>query len=121
MPISPPELADQEKSVLHVLGFLFLRMGQYARAKRLFSALLALSPNDYYARCALAEACIHLQDGETALHALLGLTPETPVPGGPTTLYLLRAKSYALVGDTDAAREALAAFWALQKNKGSTP
>lgn len=116
---APLDLDANEVRTLHVLGFLFLRMGQYARAKRLFAALVALSSEDYYARCALAEACIHVNDAETALHALTGITPETPIPGGPTTLYLLRAKSYALLGNTNAAREALAAFWKLQKNKGT--
>ncbi len=101
----------QQKRALHVLGYLFLRMGQYARARRLFAALTALDPGDLHARCSLALSCIRLEDGEAALHTLTGLAPGDPLPGGDATLHLLLARAHALVGDTTAAREAAAAFW----------
>ena len=35
-------LSGEQRRALLVLGYLFLRMGQFARAKKLFAALLAL-------------------------------------------------------------------------------
>ncbi|MBQ7606457.1 MAG: hypothetical protein IJU76_00495 [Desulfovibrionaceae bacterium] len=112
-------LPAQEQKVLHVLGFLFLRMGQAARAKRLFSALVALNAEDYYARCALALSCIQLDDGETALHALSGISPDAPLPGGPQTYHILLARAYRLTGNTQEAREEIAAFWRSKQREGS--
>ena len=107
----PTTLSLQQKRVLHVLGYLYLRMGQYARARRLFAALAALDPSDVHARCSLAYACIQLEDGEAAVHTLTGLGPGDPIPGGDATLYLLLARAHTLLGEDQAAREALAAFW----------
>lgn len=104
------QLGDQETRALHVLGYLFLRMGKFARAKRLFSALLALDPKNFYARSALAFACIKMKDGETALHVLLDVHPDSPLPGGEATLHLLLARSHLLLGNEQAARESFATF-----------
>ncbi|MCR5814062.1 MAG: tetratricopeptide repeat protein [Desulfovibrio sp.] len=104
-------LSSQQKRALHVLGFLFLRMGQFARARRLFSALVTLDPGDIHARCSLAYACIELEDGEAALHTLTGLGPGDPIPGGDQTLYLLLARAHRLLGEELEAQEAAAAFW----------
>ena len=104
-------LSTQQVRVLHVLGYLFLRMGQFARARRLFSALVALNPGDVHARCSLAHACIKLEDGEAALHTLIGLGAGDPIPGGDATLYLLLARAHSLLGEDQPAREAVAAFW----------
>ncbi len=112
-------LPDQERKVLHILGFLFLRMGQFARAKRLFAALAALDPEDYYARCAMAHACIQIEDGENALHALSGLSPDAPLPGGEQTYHILLARAYRLNGNEQEAREEMTAYWSNKKIKGS--
>ena len=97
--------------MLHVLGYLFLRMGQFARARRLFAALVALEPGNILARCSLAHACIELGDGEAAVHTLTGLGPGDPIPGGDATLYLLLARAHTLLEEDLPAREAVAAFW----------
>ena len=104
-------LGTQQLRALRVLGYLFLRMGQFARARRLFAALAALDPGDLHARCCLAHACIRLEDGEAALHTLTGLGPGDPLPGGDTILHLLRARAYRLIGDEADASEAASAFW----------
>ncbi len=94
-------------------------MGQYARARRLFAALAAIDPGDLHARCSLALACIHLEDGEAALHTLVGLAPGDPLPGGDATLHLLLARAYLLTGNTQAAQQAVAAFWNDRKSGSS--
>ena len=104
-------ISERQKRALRVLGYLFLRMGQFVRARRLFAALAALDPGDLHARCCLAHACIQLEDGEAALHTLTGLSPGDPIPGGDATLHLLLARANTLTGDGTAAREAVAAFW----------
>lgn len=111
-------LGVRQKRALRVLGFLFLRMGQYARARRLFAALAALDPGDVHARCSLAYACIQLEDGEAALHTLTGLAPGDALPGGDAMLHLLLARAHALLGDDGAARESVAAFWNVRQAGG---
>ena len=93
-------------------------MGQFARARRLFSALTALDPGDVHARCSLAHACIRLENGEAALHTLTGLAPGDPIPGGDAILHLLLARAHTLSGDDMAAREAVAAFWKARRSGG---
>ena len=56
-------LSGEQRRALLVLGYLFLRMGQFARAKKLFAALLALDPGDAWARRSLAAAFLALGDG----------------------------------------------------------
>ena len=116
---TPASVSVQQKRALRVLGYLFLRMGQYARARRLFAALTALDSGDLHARCSLAFACIRLDDGEAALHTLTGLAPGDPLPGGDATLHLLLARAHARAGDDAAAREAAAAFWNARKTAGA--
>ncbi|MBQ7617961.1 MAG: tetratricopeptide repeat protein [Desulfovibrio sp.] len=111
-------LTLQQKRALSVLGFLYLRMGQDVRARRLFAALVAIDPDDLLARCSLAQACLRLGDGETALHTLAGLAKGDPLPGGDATLSLLLAKSYQLLDDQQAAREALADYFKLRRSGG---
>ncbi|MBQ9536455.1 MAG: hypothetical protein IJU79_01545 [Desulfovibrionaceae bacterium] len=105
------ELSKAQKRALHVLGFLFLRMGLFARARRLFAALVAIDPGDLNARISLAYSAIKLNDGETALHTLTGIAPGDPIPGGDSTLHLLLARAYNLVGESTQAQEAVQAFW----------
>lgn len=111
MAVTNTPLTVRQKRALKVLGYLYLRMGQFARAKRLFSALAALDSGDIHARCSLAHACIELGDGESALHTLTGLSAGDPIPGGDATLYLLLARAHFLMDDQTSAREAIAAFW----------
>lgn len=109
---------ERQARALRVLGYLFLRMGQFTRARRLFAALVALDPGDLHARCCLAHSCIQLDDGDAALHTLTGLAPGDPLPGGDATLHLLLARAHNLVGDEAAARAAVAAFWSARSAGG---
>ena len=60
-------LGGEQRRALLVLGYLFLRMGQFTRAKKLFTALLALDSDDAWARRCLAAALLALGDGASAL------------------------------------------------------
>ena len=113
-------ISDAQKRTWHVLGFLFLRMGEFARARRLFRALLALDPFDLNARISLAHASIQLKDGEMALQTLAGLKPEDPIPGGAAILHLLLARSYHLLGEELRAKEEIQAFWQVRTREMST-
>ena len=47
-------LKENEKKTLHVLAYMMLRMGQEARAGRIYAALVALAPREHPDRLALA-------------------------------------------------------------------
>ena len=64
-PLSRP--TPGQRRALQVLGHLFLRMGQFQRARKLALALLALDPADLWARRCLAVAWLELGDPERAL------------------------------------------------------
>ena len=55
-------LTTGQGRALQVLGHLFLRMGQFQRARKLALALLALDPADLWARRCLAVAWLELGD-----------------------------------------------------------
>ena len=63
-------LTTGQGRALQVLGHLFLRMGQFQRARKLALALLALDPADLWARRCLAVAWLELGDPERALEQL---------------------------------------------------
>ena len=82
-------LTTGQGRALQVLGHLFLRMGQFQRARKLALALLALDPADLWARRCLAVAWLELGDPERALeqldHVLAGgplASRDGPVPCG---------------------------------------
>ena len=53
-----------------MLGHLYLRMGQFGRVRKLTMALLALDPDDTWARRCLAVALLKEGDAERALEQL---------------------------------------------------
>ena len=71
-------LTTGQGRALQVLGHLFLRMGQFQRARKLALALLALDPADLWARRCLAVAWLELGDPERALEQL-----DLVLAGGP--------------------------------------
>ena len=71
-------LTTGQGRALQVLGHLFLRMGQFQRARKLALALLALDPADLWARRCLAAAWLELGDPERALEQL-----DLVLTGGP--------------------------------------
>ena len=90
-------LTTGQGRALQVLGHLFLRMGQFQRARKLALALLALDPADLWARRCLAVAWLEA--------------------GGPpasrdAVLQLLRARALWQAQRPDEARNALNAYLA---------
>ena len=107
---SSPKLSAEQGTTLHVLGYLFLRMGHYDRARRVFAALAALDPHDRWARRNLAALAVQAGDGATALRHLQTVLNQGPLSTRDTALYLLRAKALWLEGRKEEARRALDAF-----------
>ena len=95
-------LTTGQGRALQVLGHLFLRMGQFQRARKLALALLALDPADLWARRCLAVAWLELGDPERALEQL-----DLVLAGGP-----LASRDAVQAQRPDEARNALNAYLA---------
>ena len=103
---------DQRRSLL-VLGYLFLRMGQFHRARSLFGALAALDPADRWAQRNLAATALAQDDGKTALEHLRRAVGDRPLPTRDAALHLMRAQALWRMGRTDEARGAVDAYLAM--------
>lgn len=109
---SQPLITTGQQRALQVLGHLFLRMGQFRRARKLALALLALAPDDRWARRCLAVAWLELGDADRALEQLDILLTGAPPASRDAVLHLLRARALWRAGRTDEARNALNAYLA---------
>lgn len=105
-------LTTGQGSALQVLGHLFLRMGQFQRARKLALALLALDPADLWARRCLAVAWLELGDSERALEQLDLVLAGGPLASRDAVLHLLRARALWQAQRPDEARNALNAYLA---------
>lgn len=105
-------LSGEQRRAMLVLGYLFLRMGQFTRAKKLFAALLALDSADGWAHRCLAAALLALGDGSGALEHLDRVTGTAPLPSRDAALYLLKARALWLTGRADEAKNAMNAWLA---------
>ena len=85
-------LSGEQRRALLVLGYLFLRMGQFARAKKLFAALLAL------------------EHGGGALEHIDRIVGAAPLSSRDAALHLLKARALWLTGRTDEAKNAVNAW-----------
>lgn len=103
-------LSGEQRRALQVLGYLFLRMGQFARAKKLFAALIALDSGDAWTRRALAAAHLATGDGAAALEQLDRTLGSGPLPSRDAALYLLKARALWLTGRADEAKNAVSAY-----------
>ncbi len=70
MTAEEPRLSEGQWTALSVLGFLYLRLGDWERAERLFKALDALRPGDGSAAASLAAADLGRGDWNAALERL---------------------------------------------------
>jgi predicted Zn-dependent protease len=84
-------LSGDEQLSLRILGFLYLRLGFFDRAARLFRALLALCPEDAAVARSLAAAQLEAGNPESALELL----EKPPLAGlsGEALLLLLKARA----------------------------
>jgi thioredoxin-like negative regulator of GroEL len=91
------ELEETQAISLKVLGFLYLRLGFFERAARLFRALRAFLPEDAGIHLSLAAALLENGEAEEAL-ALLDAPPFVPShattdPATDPALLLLKARA----------------------------
>ena len=103
-------LTLEQRSALNVLGYLFLRMGLFERARRVFSALAALNPHDHWAQRNLAAIAMHAGDGAAALSHLQQALAEGPLATTDAALHLVRAKALWMEGRKNEAKNAVNEF-----------
>lgn len=108
MPVAP-----ECRNTLHVLGYLFLRMGRNDSARRTFAALAAVLPPDApraeasrVHRC-LAAVAVAEGDGAAALDHLHAAMEGVPLSSADAALHLLRAQALWQQGRQDEARTAM--------------
>ena len=116
MPDATSPLTEKQRRALQVLGPLYLRMGHFARVRKLASALLALNPDDTWAKRCLAVALLKEGDAEHALEQLDGLLTGAPLPSRDAALYLIKAQALWQAGRADEARNAMNAYLAAGGN-----
>ncbi len=100
---------DEQKS-LHILGYLYFRMGLYEKAERILSALLASvehHPYDSGVFALLASVSILQKKGAAALEYLENVFDGNVLTGKKVIYYLLKAQALFLENRTDEARNML--------------
>lgn len=106
-------LSADQRCVLHVLAYLWFRMGHLQRAERAFRVLADSPPCDDIARKALAGLAAIALAGGDATTALLHVN--AALEGNSTSsrmgfLYLLRGQALWLQGRHDEARNAMTQY-----------
>ncbi len=104
------QLDRQQRRTLHVLAYMMLRMGQEARAGRIYAALAALAPQnepDRLALAGLAALAIEEGQGSKALEYLRGAMGGRVLSSRHAVLHLMRAQAFWLEGRREEARAAL--------------
>ncbi|MDR3054892.1 MAG: hypothetical protein LBU53_05755 [Zoogloeaceae bacterium] len=94
-------LQTEQLLSLRVLGFLYLRLGAWDRAARLFQALTRLFPDDIEIARSLAAAELEAGNAERAL-ALLSAPPLNMLTSDPASL-LLKARAHWRLSQSEAA------------------
>ena len=113
---SVSSLTENQRRALQVLGHLFLRMGQLARVRKLVTAMLALNPEDAWARRCMAVVLLKEGEAERALTILNGILEKSPLPSRDAVLHLLKAQALWQTGRNDEARNAVNAYLAAGGN-----
>lgn len=110
---------DEQKS-LHILGYLYFRMGLYEKAERLLKALLAVTENNPYdvsVFALLASVCILQKKGTAALSYLENVFDGNVLTGKKVIYYLLKAQALFLENRNDEARNMLDMYLLSKGNK----
>lgn len=119
-------LTKEQRLTLAVLGYLHFRMGRNDAAKRIFTAILAASPDevDHLSRqshALLAAVAIEDGKGEAALRHLHAAMDGVLLSSREAVLHLLRARALWLLERRDEARDAVQSYMFLVGNTGSEP
>lgn len=99
---------DQTKS-LHVLAYMLFRMGQEARARKIYAALASIAPEgrpDRNALTGLAAIAISKGEGGKALEYLRSAMEGTALSSRRSALLLMKAQALWLEGRTAEAEAA---------------
>lgn len=99
-------IIDEQKS-LHILGYLYFRMGLYEKAERLLKALLVVTENNPHDRSVfalLASICILQKKGSPALEYLENVFDSNVLTGKKVIYYLLKAQALFLEERNDEAK-----------------
>lgn len=108
---SEPPLRPEQAAVLEILGYLYFRLGNFAKARVIFEALRQLFPQERKIREFLAAISLAEGKAEEALGHLEALPlSEHDAPPESSPLLLMRAKALALAGKTGASRESLLGY-----------
>lgn len=104
------EITRDERKTLSVLAFLLFRMGQEARAKRIYEAIAELSEPgsaDWrLARAGVAAIAVETGDGTTALAALRDAMKGASLSTRDAALWLLKARALWMQGRREEAKAA---------------
>lgn len=101
-------LEENQLTSLKVLGFLYLRLGAFERARRLFRALAGLFPEDVETARNLAFAELEAGSPERALECIAA-PPLAPLASDPVLL-LIRARSHWRLDQNEAAFAVMDAY-----------
>ena len=107
MAAEEPRLDEGQWTALSVLGFLYLRLGDWERAERLWKALAAIRPGDESALASLAAAALGRGDWAAALERL-----ERIPAGAGDHLRLMKAQALWNLGRNGEAEAAAAEYLA---------
>ncbi len=97
-------------SSLHVLAYLFLRMGFLDKAERTYKAIIAMNKNNpVQARIYMALAYISLEKkaSREALQYIHLAMQDMPISSKNAIVYLLRAKALKIEGRNEEAQKAI--------------
>lgn len=111
--------ADEQKS-LHILGYLYFRMGLYEKAERLLKALLIVTennPQENSVFALLAAVSIMQKKGAAALEYLENVFDDNVLTGRKVIYYLLKAQALSLENRNDEARNMLDMYLLSKGNK----
>lgn len=90
------DLNKDQSTSLYVLGYLFLRMNFWEKAKETFEAIVSIeagNKNCNRAYIALASIALEEHNGKEALRYLHFVMENTPISSKNSALYLMKAKA----------------------------
>jgi hypothetical protein len=116
-------LNQEQRQTLHVLAFMFFRMGLMERAGRIYDGLRALSSPgqpDRLALAGLAAIALEKGDGATALGFLRQILGAGALPSRQAVFLLLKAQALWLEGRKEESRAALDEYLFLNSGEGES-
>lgn len=117
-PKNKAELNEGQWCALSVLGYMWLRLGNFPRAERVFRALAAVRPDDLKTSASLAAALLSQERPGDALEVVERLLAGRAPAAGEGYLWLLKAKALWRLDRRDEAASAVRNYLALTPPAG---